>query len=163
MLWDFCLYCASIHCIPLKRHSYTCRGTAVYIACPFTAFHSRGILILAVGLLPILRIDSLLPLKRHNQHLLWEHSPLNCKLQAHSRSTHCLFDCIYIYIFFLLATARLANIATNGLVTILLSNVSTINYYHYHYHSTYLTILLIVVENFPFTLFKVTIIFKSVL
>ena len=38
---------------------------------------------------------------------------------------------VYIYIF-RLATAPLANIATNGLVTILLSNVSKINYYRYH-------------------------------
>ena len=39
----------------------------------------------------------------------------------------------WINIQVLLATARLANIATNGLVTILLPNVPTINYYHYHY------------------------------
>ena len=53
-------------------------------------------------------------------------SPMTCILY----SIVTIVYCIYIY-FFLLATARLANIATNGLVTILLPNVSTINYYHY--------------------------------
>ena len=42
---------------------------------------------------------------------------------------------VAIHIFFSpLSTARVSKYATNGLVTILLQNVSTINYYHYHYH-----------------------------
>ena len=72
---------------PLKRHTDTCRGIATYITIPFIVptqeayrylpwdcylyhnsihcAHWRGILILAMGLLPISRFHSLCPLKRH--------------------------------------------------------------------------------------------------
>ena len=45
---------------------YICRGIATHITSPFTSAHIRGILIFAVGLLPISRVHSLRPLKRHS-------------------------------------------------------------------------------------------------
>ena len=65
-------------------------------------------------------------------------SPMTCILYIVVTIVNCVCVCVYIYTYiyiyiyiFLLATVRLANIATNVLVTILLQNVSTINY-HYH-------------------------------
>ena len=77
-----------IHCFPLKRHSDICCGTAAHTylhslhptqeafwylpwdsylyARPFTASHSRGILIFAMGPLLICTFIHCIPLKRHS-------------------------------------------------------------------------------------------------
>ena len=80
--------------IPLKRNSNTCHGIATYCTRPFIVptqgacwylpwdcyllrasihcSHSRVILILAVGLLPIVHVHSLFPLKRRHSDLSWD-------------------------------------------------------------------------------------------
>ena len=94
-----------------------CHGSSVawpHIPCVLKTSHSRGILIFAMGLLPISRVHSLRVLKRHSDiyrgiatyiasplttptqeafwYLPWDHSPFCCKLQAHSMP-HSLYEC----------------------------------------------------------------------